>query len=57
MLDGPRSIISGVLAAATVLLILAVIGVVNQKVPMGMGAVGDGIGDIFKWGGELVSHI
>lgn len=57
MLDGARSVISTVLAAGTVLLVLAVIGVANQHLPMGMAAVGAGIGDIFRWAGELVSHI
>jgi hypothetical protein len=54
MFDGARSVISTVLSIAAVFLVLAVIGVVNQKAPMGMGAVGDGIGDVFKWFGELL---
>lgn len=57
MLDQAKSVLSMVFGIGSVLLVLAVIGVVNQHVPMGMSAVGDGIGDLFKWAGELVSHI
>lgn len=57
MFDSAKAVIQMVLGAAAILLVLAIIGVVNQHVPMGMSAVGDGIGDLFKWAGELVSHI
>lgn len=57
MFDSAKAVIQMVLGAAAVLGVLAVIGVVNQHVPVGMGAVGDGIGDLFKWAGELISHI
>lgn len=57
MFDSAKAVIQMVLGAAAILLVLAIIGVVNQHVPMGMSAVGDGIGDLLKWAGELVSHI
>lgn len=57
MFDSAKAVIQMVLGAAAILLVLAIIGVVNQHVPMGMSAVGDGIGDLFKWAGELISHI
>lgn len=57
MFDSAISVIRVSLAAAAVLLVLGVIGVANQHVPLSMAAVGDGIGDVFKWLGELLGHI
>lgn len=42
--------------AAAVLLVLFVIGTINNKGTHGMAAVGAGLGDCFKWGTELVSQ-
>lgn len=57
MFDSAQNVIRIALGVAAALLVLAVIGVANQHLPLGMAAVGAGIGDIFKWIGELLGHI
>jgi hypothetical protein len=57
MFDGAKSVFGYALTAGAVLLVLGLIGVVNQHVPLGMTAVGDGISDLIKWIGDLISHI
>ena len=57
MLDGAKSVFSGTLAVAAVLVVLWVIGIVNVPGAHGMTAVGDGIAAIFKAVAELISHI
>ena len=57
MFDGAKMVISAVSAIAAALFVLWLIGVMNVKGAHGMGAVGDGIGAIFKALGELISNI
>lgn len=57
MLDSAIAVISVSLAIGAALLVLGIIGVANQHVPLSMAAVGYGIGDVFTWLGELLSHI
>ncbi len=56
MFDGLRKVMYYVGATAGVLLVLFVIGSVNNKGTHGMAAVGAGMGDVFKWAGELVTQ-
>lgn len=57
MFDSALSVIRISLGVAAGALVLAVIGVANQHVPLSMAAVGDGIGDLFRWLGDLLGHI
>jgi hypothetical protein len=56
MTSGFTKVISVAGAIVAILLVLAIIGVVNQHGNLlSMDAVGNGFGDVFKWAGELIS--
>jgi cobyrinic acid a,c-diamide synthase len=56
MLGGFTRVISVTGAIVATLLVLAILGVVNQHDKLlSMAAVVDGFADVFKWAGELLS--
>jgi hypothetical protein len=57
MLDGAMNIFRTTLTIVAVLVVLYVVGIVGHKGATGMTAVGDGIGDIFRWAFELLGTI
>ncbi len=57
MLDGARQVVSIAGAIAASLLILWIIGIVNQPGVHGMAAVGAGLGEVFKGIGSLFGQI
>ena len=57
MLGGFIKVIYFTGMAVGVLLVLAVVGAVNQHAKLtSMAAVGDGLADLFTWGGSLLSQ-
>jgi hypothetical protein len=44
-------------AAAAVLLVLFVIGIINNKGTHGMAAVAAGLADCFTWAGQLIGQL
>lgn len=57
MLGGFKQVMYYVGAAAAVLLVLFIIGIVNNKGTHGMAAVAAGLSDCFTWAGELIGQL